>query len=378
MTKSASSCCHLVDGNGAIIFSTLDPECRACFDVCAENNQLVSSCGKGGKHRRGVIRTTSGAAFLCASDKDSLASGRVFKARLEFYAEMLEEYRVMRDEILCREVEKTNRLLHNVTSLNAHSIQELYALVSQKDLAARFRDQRRILSDKIAAQPGAAAHAFLNILKNEISLRNEISVFRKLYDPNPPLNFGGHDIHKVILNVANLFFQALSDRRVTVDIEDTDLRLSLDYESVQVALYHLFDNAAKYTENDSTIRIFVKQEREPQIVMQMTSLYLDPEEVPRIFEEGVSGALPDLIGTAGKGLGMGLVRDLLCLNGATIKFVPGARLEPRSRMVPKGIFYARNEVIISFSKDSVLRKGQSVISKPAFRGNTAFRQYGGR
>lgn len=235
-----------------------------------------------------------------------------------------------------------------------------------------------MLAKKIETDPEPFAKTFLNILKNEVSVRNEFSVYRKLYDPNPAMNFSGHAIHKVILNVANLFFQTLADKEVIVDISNTDLRLSLDYESMQVALYHLMDNAAKYVEPKSTISIYIDNTPLPQVTIKMTSLYIEEQERPRIFDEGVSGRLPSQLGSAGKGLGMGLVRDLLALNSATITVNAGERLERRSKTIGSDIWYAANEFIISFTERSVLSKGQSIISKPVATGYSAVRHYASR
>lgn len=149
MTNSKCQCCHMIDRHGLLIYSTLSPECYTCFEACSTENSLIPHCSKPGKHRCGVITNLQGKAFLCVSDENHIKSSRLFKEKLFFYSEMLSEFSSIKNEIAKKEIEKTNRLFHNLTSLNAHSIQELYALASQKELAQSFRDQKKCWQKKL-------------------------------------------------------------------------------------------------------------------------------------------------------------------------------------------------------------------------------------
>lgn len=307
------------------------------------------------KRRRGTIIAESGQVFLCSNKREDIESSKVFKKELAFLAEMIGRLAEIQKAMAEFEARKTNRLFHNLTSINAHTIQELYALVPQEELTAGFKQQKKIVQDRLAQAPAAAAEAFLRILKNEVSLRNEFSAYTKLYDPNPTLRVAKHYLHRVVLNVVNLFFQDFADKLIAITIAPTDARLNLDYESIQVALYHLFDNASKYAEPETEIKVeFDVSTMWVRMDIQMNSLHIGPDESTKLFEEGFSGAQAKLAENAGKGLGMGLTRELLRLNDAVITVKPGrSQYQSKSRIAQKNLRYATNCFSISFGSEAI-------------------------
>lgn len=317
-----------------------------------------------GTRRRGVSIVDQGHIALCSSQKEDLESSKTFKKKIGFLSEMVIRLSAMRNELAEVEARKTNRLFHNLTSINAHTIQELYALVPQERLAASFKMQKAVVREKLLKDPDAMAAAFLRVLKNEISLRNEFSAYLKLYDPNPALRIAAHPLHKVVLNVANLFFQDFADRFISVVIEPTDLRLKLDYDSFHVALYHLLDNAAKYTEPGTELQLkFALGESGVRIDMVMTSLYISPTETTRLFEDGFSGEQPKIASASGKGLGMGMARELLRLNDAILTIKAGRNSWPSAhRLATSDVRYSVNVFSISFASDAILG-GQGLKSE---------------
>lgn len=352
VNKELSTHCLLTDQQGSLIYSTINPECNRCIAECGSHNELTQSCGIPGKRRRGIKLTDYGQAFLCSNQPEHTESSKSFKKELDFCAQMIERFTLIKQELSNQEAKKTNRLFHNLVSINAHTIQELYALVSQDDLSTSpsFKEQVEIVKKKLSSDLHSSAVAFLKVLKNETSLKSEFSVYSKLYDPNPVLRFARHSIHKVILNVANLFFQDFADKGIRLIIFPSDIKLKLDYDSIQVALFHLFDNASKYSEANSEIKVlFHELEHEIRIEIIMSSLFIGPDETIRIFEEGFSGEQPKIIKSAGKGIGMGLTRELLNLNDAVITVIPGKdKRSPISKLTPKGVTYTTNSFIIIF------------------------------
>lgn len=345
----------ILNANGNTIYSTIQAECVSCIRDCLTLSELTESCGSSGKRRRGTIITEIGQVFLCSDKDEDIESSKTFKKELGFLAEMIGQLSEIQKNMAEVEAKKTNRLFHNLTSINGHTIQELYALVPQEELSARFKEQRKIVRQRLEQSPDAAAEAFLRILKNEISLRNEFSAYSKLYDPNPTLRVAKHSLHKVVLNVVNLFFQDFADKLIEITIDPTDARINLDYESIQVALYHLFDNAAKYAEPETEITVkFDFSAIRLRMDIYMSSLYIAPDETTRLFEEGFSGALTRLAENSGKGLGMGLTRELLHLNDAVITVKAGRdEYQSKSKIAPKNVRYATNCFSISFGSEAI-------------------------
>lgn len=365
--QSSDQHCHITDAQGRVVHSTIEPQCLDCIKSCTVIQELVSACGIAGKHRRGTRNTIDGKVFLCSNSHAHIGSAKLFKKELDFFTDMLVRLISIEVEIAQQGVEKINRLLHNLTSLNAHSIQELYALIPQHELATvkSFRDQQKIVARKLESAPSSAASAFLRILKNEMSLKNEFSVYRKLNDPNPLLQFSTHQIHRVILHAVNLFFQSFADKQVNLTIQPTDVRINIDYESIQVAFYHLMDNAAKYCKEKTDIQIsFDQYDDDFWITIDMISLHSSLDEKDKIHLNGFSGDMAKRGGTAGKGLGMGLVKELLRLNAATIDSIMGTPLVSERRVVG-GLIYANNKFIVKFPNTSIVSSDGSTYKRLA-------------
>lgn len=347
---------HIADSKGEVIYSTIDPRCRACVKSCDSPNEIVASCGHPGRKRRGIKRLEVGSAFLCSDEEAHIASSKIFKKELAFLAEMALEIAKVREDIVRAEYERTNRLLHNLIKLNALEIQELYSVIPQDQLAStKFRDQLSKVEAIVVDDAKEAASALLRLLKNAVSMRNEFSAYKKLREPLDNLRPATHPIHKVILNVASLFYQTILERDLRISLGESDQHIIFDYDSIQVALYHLLDNACKYAEIGTEIVVnFCVQGDGYEIAFEMESLYIPDEEAESIFEDGVSGAQPLLMKTSGNGVGMGLIRDLLALNYAEFHVERGQPRVPKAKLAPPNVLYAKNRFIIIFPRSTLI------------------------
>jgi len=345
---------QLCDTKGAQIVAVLDPSCVECIKGCSTESEVTSSC-KGVKVRRGKSQASGGTAFLCTSDVDQVKSTKVFKKNLLFYSSMIPIYAEVRDDIAKREFEKTSNLLHNLIKFNALELQELYALIPQDELVKSFRDQVEMVEGIVKRDPKESAGVFLRLLKNSVSVKNEFAVYQKLYDTSPTLNFAAHYVHKVILNVAHLFYQGMLENSLRIRVDACADRLSLDYESFQVALYHLLDNAVKYAESGTEIAFtFERSNSGIRICLTMESLAISPEELGELYRSGFSGQQAVLAKTAGKGVGMGIVRTLLGLNYATLTIKPGHPRSPKATLAGKTLRYATNIFAIDLATKSMV------------------------
>jgi K+-sensing histidine kinase KdpD len=154
-------------------------------------------------------------------------------------------------------------------------------------------------------------------------------------------------IHKVIKNVLITFFQEAQDRGLYWNLRPTAERIMVDYELVSAALYRFFENCVKYCAPGSTVDIaFEVVNGRLNVVMEMTSLQIAPNEEKRIFDEGVSGAMAKKFELSGSGLGLSIVRQLLEVNGATVAVQAGPRVQ-----VIRGIDYAQNRFTLSFDRE---------------------------
>ena len=144
--------------------------------------------------------------------------------------------------------------------------------------------------------------------------------------------------------VLYMFFCDFNENKIYVAVEDFHEKVNIDFESFQVAIYHIIENMSKYIAPKTNAEIKFRIEKGVQyVVFEMTSLYLNHGEEDDIFKEGYSGELAKKISKQGKGIGMYRAKKLIELNGGTIIFEPGEKVEK----IIDGISYARNKIEIS-------------------------------
>lgn len=239
-----------------------------------------------------------------------------------------------------------NRLVHNLTSINAHNIQEIYDIVPQDILTSNLSDQLKHIEREIKRRPKKAALMFLRIAKHNIHMKSEFSIYKKLDRSNPTLDIRRHPVRKVILNVLHTFFIDFSDKNVNVLIEEYSGEIKFDYETIQVAFYHFLDNAAKYTKHNSEFEISFKEKHEElDIIFKMESLKIEDDEVEKIYTEGYSGKNANRIQKNGDGIGLWRIIQMFDLNQVKLEIKRGTVIEN-----VMGFDFTLNTFIMTFKK----------------------------
>lgn len=306
---------RILDKNGRILFNNLEArEAKLIKEVDTKSKKLSA-----GKIRAGVLSNEYGTVITFSTNKDYLKSSSKFLTTSRAVLDSLEVNTAIISSARESMNQSTSRLIHNLTSLNAHNIQEIYSLIPQDKVSARTAGHRKFVESIIKESPKETASLLLRMAKNNAAMKAEFSVFRKLFESSPQLQRRKHNVHKVLMNIFYLFFPDFTDKEVKVIIGKSDYIAFFDYESIHVALYHLIDNAAKYIKPRTTLEIDIaKIEEHIEIRMSMISLEIRPDEVDRIFEEGVSGELARKMGKSGDGIGMNMAKQILKLNHGEI------------------------------------------------------------
>jgi len=296
------------------IACNLTKECEACYIQCKSMGRVVSCKQYNESRRQGIIENSKGKVFLCDT---TTKTTKLFREKLEVLSYSVPDITIVKDEIEknVRDLEqkRVNRLVHNLSSINARSIQSIYDIIPQDVLSLHWKTQ---LDSFRKEKPEKVAKTLLQLSKNCIHMKSEFSIYRKLdRDENAQLDFRSHPIRRVILNVLHTFFVDFSNNGITVNVSNYDGKVKIDYETIQVAIYHLLDNAAKYTKNNSKIEIsFIEKQNDIIVHFKMKSIYVKPEERQSIFNEGVSGSNAKAIGKSGDGIGMWRIQQMVTLN----------------------------------------------------------------
>ncbi len=337
---------YMAGPSGDAIGLNLRSDCHSCLTTLQPHSIRKQTCSANGHtYRQGKMESLNGMVFLCSDLQDDINSARVFRARLAAYLASLGHIARIRAELEEASNVTLKRVMHNLMSLNAHAIQDVFALISQDALTGDIRRQQAVIESVIRTQPAKAARTLLRIAKNNMAVKTEFAVIRLLDQTSPPPTFKFHALHRVILNVLHTVLPDFTENNVHANISDCSLSVPLDYETFQAALYHILENATKYVLPNSELFIrFSDTDSEVHITFDMHSLYIAPDEVSRIGEERFSGAEPKRIGRAGHGMGMFRTKKLLGLNDGDL--IVRANVMPDSGVRYAGALYERNQFII--------------------------------
>lgn len=336
---------QVLSTSGELIVDNLTDNCRNCLNSCDFEGKVIEECPEyGGKRRQGLKSTSKCQTFFCC---DKTKTTKLFKGKIESLCYSYPDIRLPIDELKAEEQKKVNRLVHNLTSINAHNIQEIYDLVPQEVLAQNWKSQIKYIKEEILKDPDKAALMFLRIAKHNTHMKSEFSIYKKIEkDENTQLEKRRHKLRNVLLNTLHTFFSDFSKRDVYVDVTDFFYQLSFDYETIQVAFYHLLENAAKYTFPNSKITVTANEENEYiSLTFEMTSAYVMPEEKEEIMKEGVSGIMARKMNAHGDGIGMWRINQMMEINNGQFQVDFGPITT--SKM---GFDFAENKFVLKFKK----------------------------
>jgi len=345
---------HIELSNGNVLYSNKPKACDKCISECETLSKKIKCKALNEVRRRGKSISDEGFVYFCTSNNDLLKSSRTFKSEIDGLARTTLKLKEIRETISNQKKNDVRRLIHNLTSLNAHTIQEMYSIVPQEEMTKDWKKQLDVIQKFLLKNPKESSMAFLRIVKNIFAMKTEFSVFNILIDGKHNIKRKPHNIRKVMLNVYHTFFQDFNDKGLQLRIEHNNTYLTIDYESFRVALYHILQNATKYCLDDSTISIKFRDRKDSyDIILEMTSLLIEPAELERIFDENYSGYYAKKSGLDGDGIGMGTAKKLLDLNNADLIV---RRVEPQREIKSDDLIYTQNEFIIKVNKEFVVEE----------------------
>ena len=336
----------LESSDGNLLHSNIDTALLDTFIDCA----LPSAKFSYNKIQYKGIRLSNshGEVVLISHDEAMLKSSKVIRAKAEFLLngipEVLEVYRKAKEDAR----QHVNRLIHNLVTLNGHIIQEVYSIIPQEVMQDKRAGWKDRIKEQVAEDPYDAAQSLVNIAKNTLKMKAEIDVYNALLSDTPKITLRNHSIHRVLMNVVYVFFPEFTDKGIRVEVSESNDTVYIDYESFQVAVYHLIENSVKYIKPETRLHItFDKHPVTKKVIIgfKMISLAIRPDEIEKIFVEGYSGEMAKVSNRAGSGIGMHRAKTLLGHNNATLRVVAK---HDTAQEIMLGRIYQENEFIIEF------------------------------
>lgn len=314
------------DVEGELIFSTFPSEVVTDNLVPNDNRLVTITTSNGVEHGRvGIRKTHQGCLYIFTTEKKYVQSDRLFKELMSISIGSLSHLIEYRNRIRQEQDMLNEELVHNLTSLNTYSIQTLFALVPQEKLAGNINKQEELVKEIILAQPNVAASTLLKLVKNNLSMKVEFSVFDKSMRQYPQVKLLEDSIRSVILTILQIFIQDFDSRAITVFLAASDKRLNVDFESLTVSFYYILDNAVKYCCSGTDLKINFNERKDAfEVVLDMISIPIDPEDVGRLCDKGYRSKHAKEHSKDGSGIGMYRMKKTLKMNGAEIRVFPKA------------------------------------------------------
>jgi PAS domain S-box-containing protein len=130
------------------------------------------------------------------------------------------------------------------------------------------------------------------------------------------LEVGALSLQDVALRCVDLAQNAIGAREISVEVPD-DLKLQADDRAFKRILVNLLTNAAKYSPEDSAIRVTARAENgEATIAVQDEGVGIPVAQQARVFERFYQG--PVVSGQRGTGIGLSIVRRYVELLGGSV------------------------------------------------------------
>lgn len=292
---------------------------------------------------RGFRKTSKGSLALCSN----YGKNKGFVADFDIISSSLKTLCTTQDEIMrYREedsVKRIRRVLHNVRTINAHSLMEMRGIVPESFFKQHMKEALIVASEYIVSNSSRTAHGILEIAKDLYSIKTEFSVYDKLIKGNETISKKLFFIRDVLMTVVYPFFGDFTNKNVVVDIQTYHESVRFDFETIQIAFYHIIENTAKYVKPQTRVKIFFPiKDGLQKVVFDMTSLHINKEEICTIFNEGYSGVHAIKSNQNGEGIGLYRSKRLVEMNGGTLTVEAGDDI-----IEYKDIKYSRNRFIFA-------------------------------
>lgn len=315
---------HTRDFKGNSIFGNFPPDCIYLLEV-KEIFKLVEIV-EGGKKvnaRFGYRDNLNHRIFILTTEQKYLNSQKHFKELLKMTLMTLGDLFEFREEITARQNEVVRELIHNLTSLNTYNIHNLFSLIPQQLLTQNYNKQSDTIRGIIEEKPNVTVNTLLQLIKYNLAMKVEFSVFEKTMLKNPVVQVMSYPIRQIVLSVLQIFIADFDEKHIKIILDNTDRILSVDYDSLFVSFYYLFDNSIKYCCPNTTYRVSFLDEKDAfSVLFSMVSVRIEPGEEKLLCEKGFRGKGAKTLDSSGSGIGMYRLLKTLKLNNAQIDTIP--------------------------------------------------------
>ena len=287
-----------------------------------------------------------GSIYVLTTESKFINRKKFFNELLELSTISLKPIVNFQNDLINSHSQENEEFIHNVTSLNTYSIQDLFSLIPQNILTENINKQTQKVRDIIKDKPNVTANTLLNLIKYNLATKVEFSVFERTLKPSGFINKTAFPIRPIILSILQIFIQDFEKHRIEVSLVACEKSLNIDYDSLFVSLYYLMDNSIKYCCPKTDYKIIFKQEgNDFSILFIMISININDTDLPKITTRGFRSETAKKLNVEGNGIGMYRILKTLKINNADLIITP--RCNSYTKEINR-IEYEANEFKIKF------------------------------
>lgn len=339
---------YAINTSGDYVFDNFPEEIKhLATDFKANKNPFkVTIGGVERMARLGCKKNNFGTIYILTTEDKFINRYKYFLELIELSIIGLKPMVNFQIDLMKSHGEHNDEFIHNVTSLNSYSIQDLFSLIPQKTLTENISKQSEIVKNIITEQPNVAVKTLLNLIKYSLATKVEFSVFERTLKPHTTAQKTEHAIRSVILSILQIFIDDFEKNKIEVSLAACDKTLTIDYDSIFVSLYYILENSVKYCCPNTKYKIHFKEESDGfSISFIMISIKIEKAELDKLTIKGYRSILARKIYSTGHGIGMYRILKTLKLNNAELEITP--RVNEYTRKI-KDVEYEANQFRIKF------------------------------
>lgn len=331
---------YLFDNFPESIVKYLDLKLNKTIKIkCLINNKLTEVKIAKKENEYGII-------YIATTEKKFINREKLFKEFIDFTTIGIKPFINFQKEIEQKYIRMNEEFIHNVVSLNSHAIQDLFTLLPQQNLSDNIYNQSDYVKLVIKEKPNVAVDTLLNLIKYHLASKVEFSVFSRTLKNNTYIQKSRYYIHKVILSVLQIFISDFEKKNITIHLDASEKQLDIEFDSLFVSLFYIFENAVKYCHPRTTFKVIFKEESNCfSIIFEMISIKIEKFEVDKITLRGYRSEIAKKINSEGSGIGMYRIIKTLQLNNCELEIQPNFNSVQR---IYKNVEYEGNLFKIKF------------------------------
>lgn len=333
--------------DGQPVLSNLPIDLFEEMSNCPAETQCIMCPVRGQIKRHKKLPIKDGFAYLCSYDNQ--LTKNYFKLCFDVFLSLIGGFAESVKRAIQPSFERVNALRHNVYDQLSHIQDDFKSLLSFEDIS--LKDWPEIVSfsnNRILSNCEVASKTILRTLKRVAIALSEFDAY-ELINSTRDADLYPHLVHKVIKLSLQPYIYDLWNNNVRVNLGECYDKVLIDYELINLALGHFWNNAVKYAKPNSDINISFSPSatiKGINVTINMISLAILPSEKDTIFIKGVSGSEAKKAKLDGHGMGMYYIQECVKKSGGLFTVDTGS-----SSNKSGGKSYASNTFRFSFLRE---------------------------